>query len=150
MDAGVEGLERKCREWRPEVVCLVGKGVWESVWRVRRGGRGIRREEFGYGWQGVGENMGVIRGERGWGGARVFVATTTSGLAAGMRMSEKLAVWKELGEWVVRRRGERGVEGGKVDGLGAREGVDGGSGEVDDEQGVGKVEVEGADEEAVE
>ncbi|KAL2359018.1 hypothetical protein RJZ56_008150 [Blastomyces dermatitidis] len=107
MDDGVPVLERKVREKRPEAVCLVGKGIWEAVWRVRRG-RAIKKEEFRYGWQDEGERMGKTKG---WKGARVFVATTTSGLAAGMTMAEKQAVWDELGEWVKRRRGEREKEG---------------------------------------
>ncbi|KAJ5503868.1 hypothetical protein N7463_006742 [Penicillium fimorum] len=106
MDAGVPILEAKVAAQRPEVVCLVGKSIWEAVWRVRHG-RGIRKEEFRYGWQAETENMG--RGD-GWGGAPIFVATTTSGLAAGMKPAEKEAVWAELGSWVVRRRVERGVD----------------------------------------
>jgi TDG/mug DNA glycosylase family protein len=104
MDAGVPVLERKIAAQRPEAVGIVGKSIWEAVWRVRKG-RAIRKTEFRYGWQDVGENMGVCEG---WEGARVFVATTTSGLAAGMRPAEKEAVWAELGEWVVQRREERG------------------------------------------
>ncbi|KAJ6095076.1 hypothetical protein N7467_002589 [Penicillium canescens] len=104
MDAGVPVLEAKVAAQRPEAVCLVGKSIWEAVWRVRRG-RGIRKEEFRYGWQGEAENMGRVEGEGGWPGAPVFVATTTSGLAAGMKPAEKEAVWAELGRWVVRRRG---------------------------------------------
>ncbi|KAK1147571.1 uracil DNA N-glycosylase Thp1 [Aspergillus melleus] len=100
MDAGVPVLEAKVAAQRPEAVCLVGKSIWEAVWRVRRG-RGIRKEEFRYGWQGEGENMGRCEG---WDGAPVFVATTTSGLAAGMTMAQKEAVWNELGTWVVGRR----------------------------------------------
>ncbi|KAJ5823648.1 hypothetical protein N7447_005988 [Penicillium robsamsonii] len=103
MDAGVPILEAKVAAQRPEVVCLVGKSIWEAVWRVRHG-RGIRKEEFRYGWQAETENMG--RGD-GWDGAPIFVATTTSGLAAGMKPAEKEAVWAELGSWVVRRRAER-------------------------------------------
>ncbi|KAJ5769821.1 uncharacterized protein N7511_001872 [Penicillium nucicola] len=106
MDAGVPVLEAKVAAQRPEAVCLVGKSIWEAVWRVRHG-RGIRKEEFRYGWQGVGENMGRVEEEGGWAGAPVFVATTTSGLAAGMKPAEKEAVWAELGEWVVLRREER-------------------------------------------
>lgn len=100
MDAGVPVLETKVAMRRPESVCLVGKGIWEAVWRVRRG-RAIRKEEFRYGWQDERENMGRSKA---WHGARVFVATTTSGLAAGMNTQEKLAVWNELGRWVVKRR----------------------------------------------
>ncbi|PGH07572.1 hypothetical protein AJ79_06242 [Helicocarpus griseus UAMH5409] len=114
MDEGVPVLEKKIREKRPEAVGIVGKSIWEAVWRVKKG-RAIRKEEFRYGWQDDGERMG--KGE-GWEGARVFVATTTSGLAAGMSMAEKEAVWAELGGWVKRRREERGQ--GDVDGDGDR------------------------------
>ncbi|EAW06960.1 uracil DNA glycosylase superfamily protein [Aspergillus clavatus NRRL 1] len=100
MLAGVPVLEAKVAAQRPEAVCLVGKSIWEAVWRARKG-RAICKEEFRYGWQEEGENMG--RGN-GWEGARVFVATTTSGLAAGMSTAEKQAVWDELGQWVVERR----------------------------------------------
>ena len=67
------------------------------------------------GWQGEGENMGAVEeGERGgdeevWRGARVFVATTTSGLAAGMRPHEKEEVWRVLWRWVEKRRRERDI-----------------------------------------
>lgn len=110
-------LEEKCRRWRPESTCIVGKSIWESLWRVRHG-RKIGKEEFRYGWQDEGENMGVVKeGEDRWKGAKVFVATTTSGLAAGMRPHEKEEVWRGLGEWVKRRRLERGIpdEGGVKD-----------------------------------
>ena len=113
MDAGVPVLEAKIKECRPEAVCIVGKGIWESCFRVRHG-RAMRKGEFEYGWQGEGERMGVLREgdeDDGWGGSRVFVATTTSGLAAGMRPAEKEKVWRELGGWVEKRREERNGEG---------------------------------------
>ncbi|MCJ1234952.1 hypothetical protein MMC14_002916 [Varicellaria rhodocarpa] len=101
MDEGVWVLEEKIKKWRPESVAIVGKGIWESIWRVKHG-KGIRKEEFRYGWQE--ENWGAVEY---WEGARVFVATSTSGLAVGMRLDEKEAVWRELGEWVEKRREER-------------------------------------------
>ncbi|KAI1942467.1 uracil DNA N-glycosylase Thp1 [Ophidiomyces ophidiicola] len=105
--AGARALEHTVRACRPDAVALVGKGVWDAVWRVRRD-RGVRRGDgFAYGWQAESENVGVDE-RAGWPGAPVFVATSTSGLAAGMSMAEKLAVWSELGAWVVRRREERG------------------------------------------
>lgn len=115
-------MEKKIRAWRPEAVCIVGKGIWESVWRVRCG-RGMRKGEFRYGWQGGGGE-----GEGGWEGARVFVATSTSGLAAGMRMGEKEAVWRELGGWVERRREERNGKGGGEVEIELSDMRDGGSG----------------------
>ena len=107
MDEGVAVLEQKTRTIRPEAVAIVGKSIWESIWRVRHSKK-ISKNEFKYGWQDESENMGVISdGEDHWAGAKVFVATTTSGLAAGMRPHEKEEIWKVLGEWVERRRRER-------------------------------------------
>lgn len=143
MDEGVAELERKIALHRPESVAVVGKSIWESIWRVKHG-RGIRRDEFRYGWQGEGERMGMGKGrgkegffggsarkegdnagddgnEEGgdddkWIGARVFVATTTSGLAASMSLGEKEDIWRQLGSWVEQRRAERvqaaALEGG--------------------------------------
>jgi G:T/U-mismatch repair DNA glycosylase len=126
MDESVWTLEEKVRKWRPESVCIVGKSIWESIWRARHG-RSIKKEEFKYGWQDDGENMG--RTERNghikvesqneddlpggrmdvadWKGARVFVATSTSGLAASLLPAEKERIWRELGVWVEQRRLER-------------------------------------------
>ncbi|KAK3907013.1 hydrolase-like protein [Staphylotrichum tortipilum] len=120
MDAGVAILEEKVRRWRPEVVCVVGKSIWESLWRVRHG-RAIRASEFSYGWQGEDENMGILEDgtqkeeekEEGvmygddWKGARLFVATSTSGLAATLKPQEKQDIWRQLGEWTEKRRTER-------------------------------------------
>jgi TDG/mug DNA glycosylase family protein len=108
MDEGVPVLERKIGAKRPEAVCLVGKSIWEAIWRVRKG-RNMKKGEFKYGWQDGGENMGKAAADDEWPGARVFVATTTSGLAAGMKLHEKEAVWNELGSWVKNRRKERGI-----------------------------------------
>lgn len=121
MDEGVAILEEKIRKYRPESVAIVGKGIWESIWRVRHGKK-CGKDDFRYGWQDEGEKMGVVEAEdgEGWLGARVFVATTTSGLAAGMRPHEKEEVWRGLGEWVKQRRIEKGIpdEGGvKMEGV---------------------------------
>lgn len=126
MDAGVGALEAKVARWRPEAVVVVGKSIWESVWRVRHGGRAIGKGEFRYGWQDEGENMGareVGEGERedrveyraGWRGARVFVASSTSGLAATLSPAEKEGIWRELGRWVEARRAGRDVAPGLID-----------------------------------
>ncbi|EAA34754.1 DNA glycosylase [Neurospora crassa] len=152
MDEGVAVLEEKVRVWKPEAVCVVGKGIWESVYRVRerqrqqrhgQGQIGIEKDKVGlnkgrgkavgllpkdwkYGWQDESENMGVPGGDSGdeeeemdtttagggWKGARVFVATSTSGLAATVGRAEKERIWRELGEWVERRRTEREKEKG--------------------------------------
>lgn len=125
MDEGVAILEEKARRWRPEAICFVGKSIWESVWRVRKG-RAIKKGEFKYGWQDEGERFAP---EEGWRGARVFVAASTSGLAATLAPAEKERIWRELGAWVEERRKEReaeakdkGQEGGEGDDVEGREG----------------------------
>lgn len=126
MDAGVGVLEAKVRRWRPEAVCVVGKSIWESIYRVRHG-RKLRPAEFRYGWQDEAERLGAVGkgGEDGqgddeegrvadgvqdvrpWKGARVFVASSTSGLAATLSIAEKERIWAELGSWVEERRKEK-------------------------------------------
>ncbi|GAB7364617.1 hypothetical protein MBLNU230_g5421t1 [Neophaeotheca triangularis] len=105
MVEGAGVLDGKVRRWRPESVCLVGKGIWEAVWRWRYG-RGFGKGEFGWGWQG-GERLGGVEGE--WEGAAVFVTSSTSGLSASLRPHEKEAIWRPFGEWVRERRRERGL-----------------------------------------
>ncbi|KAL0264513.1 uracil DNA N-glycosylase Thp1 [Diplodia seriata] len=112
--AGTPILEAKIREYKPEAVCIVGKGIWESIWRWRYG-RNPSKAEFKYGWQDEKENIG--KPESGsaaddkkddvWQGARVYVATATSGLAASTTPAEKEAIWRPFGQWVKQRREER-------------------------------------------
>ncbi|KFZ15371.1 hypothetical protein V501_02735 [Pseudogymnoascus sp. VKM F-4519 (FW-2642)] len=115
MDDSVAVLEEKMRNFKPEAVCIVGKSIWESIWRVRHG-RAIKKEEFRYGWQDESEAIGKPdglkeEGEEGeWKGAKVFVTTTTSGLAATPTQAEKERIWRELGVWVEKRRGEKAGE----------------------------------------
>ncbi|KAI1313965.1 DNA glycosylase [Xylaria venustula] len=148
MDAGVAVLEEKCRRWRPEAVCVVGKSIWESIFRVWRG-RNLAKGEFEYGWQEermgavppAGDSAAVKMGRESvksevlldegdessrdieeedervggvddgpWEGARIFVATSTSGLAATVRPEEKERIWKILGDWCGQRREERAAE----------------------------------------
>lgn len=109
MVAGAGDLEAKFREFRPEAVCIVGKGIWEAIWKYRMG-RAIRKDEFRYGWQDEEMNMGKVNGEEGWEGSKVFVTTSTSGLAANLKPAEKEAIWKPFGEWVQKRREEREFE----------------------------------------
>lgn len=107
MDASVHILEDKIRKYRPESVCIVGKSIWESIWRVQHG-KAIKKEEFKYGWQDEKENMGRIEEEGNeWKGSSMFVATTTSGLAATLPVAEKERIWRELGVWIEQRRTER-------------------------------------------
>jgi TDG/mug DNA glycosylase family protein len=51
--------------------------------------------------------MGKSETDPAWQGTRVFVATTTSALAASMSIQQKQEIWRQLGEWVEKRREER-------------------------------------------
>ena len=129
MVEGAAVLDEKMRKWKPEIVCLVGKSIWEAVWK-RKHRRAISKEDFRYGIHDPRQNMasthkrrsaGFFGGkkevrktaeddedsEERWDGARVFVATSTSGLAASLSLSEKQKIWAELGESVQKRREER-------------------------------------------
>ncbi|KAF2222490.1 uracil-DNA glycosylase-like protein, partial [Elsinoe ampelina] len=106
MVAGAPILEEKVRRFRPGSVCIVGKGIWEAVWRHRYG-KGFKEGEFRYGWQEDKERMGGTKGNDGggeWEGARVFVSSSTSGLAASLGPREKEEIWRPFGEWVKTKR----------------------------------------------
>ena len=117
MSAGTEALDAKLHESKPEAACIVGKGIWEAIWRYKYGAK-MKKTDFKYGWQDEEHNMGkskdgeeeLDRDGNVWKGARVFVATATSGLAASLKPAEKEAIWKPFGEWVQKRREERGFE----------------------------------------
>lgn len=113
MADGTSVLDEKIRLYKPEAVCIVGKGIWEAIWRYRHG-KNPSKDEFKYGWQDDAENMGKGDNDREcaqdgtpWKGAKVFVASSTSGLSASTRPHEKEAIWKPFGEWVSKRRAER-------------------------------------------
>ena len=103
MVAGTPILEEKARRWRPEAVCLVGKGIWEAVYQWKYGKK-LPKAEFKYGWQDDQHNLGK---DKEWTGAMIFVAASTSGASASLKPPEKEAIWQPLGEWVKRRRVER-------------------------------------------
>ena len=99
MEAGVPVIEEKARKYRPACVCLVGKSIWETCARVwKREGRLKSSKAFEYGWQ----DFWIGKGDD-WAGARVFAATSTSGLAATVSWDEKVRIWKQLGDWYQER-----------------------------------------------
>lgn len=106
MTAGAAILQDKFRQYRPEAVCIVGKGIWEAIWRERHG-KDLKKDEFHWGWQDDSERMGKTAD---WAGSQVFVATSTSGLSASLRPPEKLAIWLPFGQWTKKRRAERAAE----------------------------------------
>ena len=111
--AGVPILDAKIRQYRPEAVCIVGKSIWQHIWEYRYGKK-PSPAEFKFGFQDKKHNIGKlpVKGmvdddDKDWPGAMVFVATSTSGLDASMKLPEKEAKWRPFGEWVKQRRQER-------------------------------------------
>lgn len=121
--AGTANLDSKFLKYKPESVCIVGKGIWEAILRYRKS-QGItvpKASDFKYGWQDEKYNMGKSEEEildddgNVWKGSRVFVTTSTSGLAANLKPAEKEAIWKPFGEYVQKRRAEKGFTPRSID-----------------------------------
>jgi mismatch-specific thymine-DNA glycosylase len=86
--AGVPLLENRIRECAPKSICFIGKGIWESVHKVKKG-RPLSKQ-FNWGLQPEGE----------FGVDHVFVFPSTSGLVGGIPRAKKLELWKELAEFL--------------------------------------------------
>lgn len=114
LEEGALILDRKIAQYRPEAVAIVGKGIWEAIWMAKKGLKKFKDPGFHWGWQDEEMQLGRTEDEAGrviWEGAKTFVTTSTSGLAATLTPAEKLAIWKPLGEWMTRRREGLEVEG---------------------------------------
>lgn len=105
---GAVVLEEKITLYKPQAVVIVGKGIWETIWVVKKRQKRFNDPNFHWGWQDEDMQLGrtVEGGRVTWPGAKTFVATSTSGLAATLTPAEKLAIWKPLGEWMAARREE--------------------------------------------
>jgi thymine-DNA glycosylase len=115
LQEGAVILEEKVRRFKPEAIAIVGKGIWETLWQARTGTK-LKPAQFKWGWQDEEAWLGRTvddDGEVPWPGARTFVTTSTSGLAASMKPAEKLEVWKPLGEWFTERRKELSEKDGQ-------------------------------------
>jgi TDG/mug DNA glycosylase family protein len=112
LEQGAIILDKKIGRFRPEAVVIVGKGIWEAIWMAKKGQKRFNDPDFHWGWQDEEMQLGraEAHGEVIWAGAKTFVATSTSGLAATLSPAEKLAIWKPLGDWVTGRREERSVQ----------------------------------------
>ncbi|OAL39042.1 hypothetical protein AYO20_01793 [Fonsecaea nubica] len=106
MEEGAAILDAKIAVYRPEAVVIVGKGIWEAIWMAKKGQKKFNDPSFHWGWQDEEMQLGRIweDGKLLWSGAKTFVATSTSGLAATLTPAEKLAIWKPLGDWMTARR----------------------------------------------
>lgn len=114
---GAKILDDKIATYRPEAACISGKGVWEAIWIYKTGRKKMPKDGVGafqYGWQDdrlrLGRTVDAESGEVVWEGAMTFVAPSTSGLNAGMRPAEKEEAWRPIGEWMRKKREQRGMK----------------------------------------
>ena len=114
---GAKILDDKIATYRPEAACISGKGVWEAIWIYKTGKKKMPKDgngAFQYGWQDerlrLGRTVDAESGEVVWAGAMTFVAPSTSGLNAGMTPAEKEEAWRPIGEWMRKKREQRGVK----------------------------------------
>ncbi|KAK9446609.1 uracil-DNA glycosylase-like protein [Limtongia smithiae] len=100
MIAGVPELEAKLCEYAPQLVCIVGKGIWESIYRHKTG-RPLKADAFAFGWQ---DQTACRFPEVETGSAivptRVFVVPSTSGRVAAYSRAMKAELWGVLGREV--------------------------------------------------
>ncbi|KAG5513751.1 hypothetical protein PMAC_000789 [Pneumocystis sp. 'macacae'] len=93
-------LEKKVSTFCPLSVCIVGKGIYEAIYRYKTG-KSLKKT-FEWGWQP--ERMGVSENYE---GALVYVVPSTSGRAASYSKEMKEKCWNIFGEWVAKKRKER-------------------------------------------
>lgn len=90
MESGAISLEERIRTNAPGMVCFIGKGIWETVYRVRMG---KRLKDFEWGYQ---RNYGFVFADC----PNVFVLPSTSGLVAGVSKSEKERLWNQVSKFL--------------------------------------------------
>ncbi|KAK9359384.1 uracil-DNA glycosylase-like protein [Lipomyces starkeyi] len=89
-------LESKLRRLRPNAVCIVGKGIWEAIYRFKAG-KSLKQEQFKFGWQDIDEFQFAAQAG---GSPKVFVVPSTSGRVAAYSRSMKGELWKDLGQYI--------------------------------------------------
>jgi TDG/mug DNA glycosylase family protein len=101
----VDAVEDKVRKYKPQAVCVVGKGIWDAIYERKHLGRKVGKD-FKYGWQ-----VDVLGKDKGWNGARCFVTPSTSGRVAAYSREFQEILWKELGNWVMQEREDQNRSG---------------------------------------
>ncbi|KTW29841.1 hypothetical protein T552_01045 [Pneumocystis carinii B80] len=93
-------LEKKIITFYPLSVCIVGKGIYEAIYKYKTG-KSLSKP-FKWGWQ----PQRVGKSEN-YEGALVYVVPSTSGREASYSREMKEHYWNILGEWVELKRKER-------------------------------------------
>lgn len=95
-------LEEKIIRFCPLSICIVGKGIYEAIYKYKTG-KSLDKS-FKWGWQS--EKMGTSKDYE---GALIYVVPSTSGRAATYSKEMKEYYWNILGEWVDQKRKERNL-----------------------------------------
>jgi TDG/mug DNA glycosylase family protein len=95
----VPRLERTLQTYEPAIICFVGKGIWEKIYKYKTG-RSLPKDRFAWGLQ---KNIDFTFISKDC-STKLFVMPSTSGLAAGMSREHKLALWKELAIIITQER----------------------------------------------
>ncbi|KAK9236595.1 uracil-DNA glycosylase-like protein [Lipomyces kononenkoae] len=94
-------LESKLRHFRPKAVCIVGKSIWEAIYRFKTG-KSLKSDQFKFGWQDSVEFRFAAQAAPAADSSlpRVFVVPSTSGRVAAYSRTMKAELWSELGLYV--------------------------------------------------
>lgn len=89
MQAGAQELEKRLAEVSPKIICIVGKGIWEAIYKAKTGST-LKKKDFDWGLQDQKKLNIKFSVEN------VYVVPSTSGLVGGVSRDEKLRLWVEL------------------------------------------------------
>ncbi|KAK9454262.1 uracil-DNA glycosylase-like protein, partial [Dipodascopsis uninucleata] len=105
MVEGAGALETKISLFYPQTVCIVGKGIWESIYKYKTG-KTLKSNGFEWGWQSppftygatiVNKDSEVPEHTQ---QPLIFVVPSTSGRVAAYSREMKANLWKTLGDHV--------------------------------------------------
>lgn len=86
----VPALENRIAQASPKMICIIGKGIWDNIYKYKHK-KAQKRDEFEFGLQ-KNQVFGNVE--------YVYVMPSTSGLVAGVAKSVKERLWHELAEFM--------------------------------------------------
>lgn len=89
MNESVPSLEHRIATNGPQMICIIGKGIWETIYKTKH--KRPLPKHFKLGYQENTEFGGC---------SNVFVLPSTSGLVAGIPQKEKIRLWNEVGSFL--------------------------------------------------
>lgn len=93
MRLGAEELENRLAQVSPKIVCIVGKGIWEAIYKAKKGSA-LKKNDFDWGLQDQ-KRLNIKFAVE-----NVYVVPSTSGLVGGVSRDEKLRLWVELKQFI--------------------------------------------------